>query len=266
MNLACFGERNISPSKLYIEVRINQSEMTFDILSVVTYVAPHQIRLVGCCVAHVRVANFRNHAGSSPSFLLSLSSWLGLSISSWFFFGFSATFSFFLPVSELSSSELTAILGWLLLILIKTQCIVRDVRRCAKDTVGAIYIQTTRTRGRTTTHGKATNPRNQKPKFKATVVCLHPPLNPTGRGLALADTFCGEGRPKAMFIGQQLVAKRQIPDWSIPYRLKYSMKYFAILKITSCLATMPKEHQKSLSDTKLGEIGMLFEKKLHTNK
>jgi len=32
------------------------------------------------------------------------------------------------------------------------------------------------------------------------------------------------------------------------------------------MATMPKEHQKSLSDTKLGDIGMLVEKKLHTNK
>ena len=79
MNLALFGEININPSKLYIEARINQSEsFTFDILSVLTYVAPHLIRLVVCCVAHVRVASFRNHAGISPSFLLSVSSWLGL--------------------------------------------------------------------------------------------------------------------------------------------------------------------------------------------
>ena len=80
MNLALFGEININPSKLYIEARINQSEsFTFDILSVLTYVvAPRLIRLVVCCVAHVRVASFRNHAGISPSFLLSVSSWLGL--------------------------------------------------------------------------------------------------------------------------------------------------------------------------------------------
>ena len=195
-------------------------------------------------------------------------------------------------------SELTAI-GT------STQRVVRDVRRCAKDTVGRdlypndenwwTYSYYNSWKGGRLLYSHK-NPRNQK--FKAM-----PPLNPTACGVALADKFFGEGAerlvrefreigPGGMFIGQKLVAKESRFQMDIANTDQQQIEAFhetfcntqeraqSLAEVfNKRLEKMPGYDARRtpkisflecsvyiVNDANLGDIGMLVEKQLDPNK